>query len=164
MRLWVYLLLLATALALALWRGASDRDLLVGVASGVVAASVWAWAESLRRKRTQADRIAHLVGKYRIRMKGDTSGKDYGVVALTLDGAILSTASDGVPPAGKWEGELTMSESYPTSGTGSYRHLEKDGWGFHSVQVRGRDLLVHASWVRDRALITDAFLWTRIDD
>jgi hypothetical protein len=161
--MWAYFALLAASLLLALALGANARELTIGFGSGVVAAAVWAAADEQRRRSAYRRRLQSLPGQYRIQMKGQPVAKSYGTVTLTLEGTVLRATCPGVPPAGAWDGEIIMSEEYPSSGTGSYRHTDGDAFGFQNVQVRGRDLLVHHSWVRDRVLVVDGFVWTRSD-
>ena len=52
-----------------------------------------------------------------------------------------------------------MSEAYRTSGTGSYRHDRSDGWGVHSVQLHGDDVLVRTEFVRGGTMISRGYRW-----
>ena len=158
MKLWWLLVILAAAIAAAFWQGASISDLIVGLASGVLAAWVWAVVDINRRRWEYRTSLRALEGTYRIRKKGDRSS-DFGTVTLTMDGMVLHTCSAGVGSAAAWEGEIRMAESLPTTGSGPYRHTSTDGWGIHTVQVRGRELLVHAEYVRGHDAVTDAYVW-----
>jgi hypothetical protein len=160
MKLWssILFLVLLAAVAAALWQGATASDLIIGLATGVLAGWVWAWIDLGRRKYVYRKAIRALEGTYRVRRKGDRT-TDLGTVTLKLTGTVLCTSSAGKEPPGSWQGQIVMSETLPTSGSGSYHHTTADGWGIHTVQVRGRELLVHAEYVRDRTVVVDAYVW-----
>lgn len=160
MKLWWLFIVLAGLIAAAFLQGATTADLTIGLASGVLAAWVWALADVYHRRSMYRKSLKSLEGAYRIRRKGERS-TDLGTVTVTLDGALLRTHSAGVGSAGAWDGEIVMTEVPPTSGSGPYRHTDSDGWGIHTVQVRGRELLVHAEYVRGRESVTDAYVWER---
>ncbi len=158
------LAVLIVALGLLAWLlGATSHELVVGLVSGVIAAAAWAVLEFAHTRGIRQAQLSGLVGEYRVRRKGDHGVSDLGTVTLALDGILLRTRSEGKNKLGPWEGKIVMSEIHPASGAGSYHHVRVDGWGFHTVQVRGRDLLVHAEWVRDRAKLANAYVWERVD-
>jgi hypothetical protein len=164
MKIWWLPLLIIVAVAAALGFGATVADVLVGLASGVLAAWLWAVIDENRRRTTYVDALKRLPGTYRVRRKGERSS-DLGTVTITLEGTTLRTNAKGTQPAGAWVGELTMTEPRATSGAGTYHHTDVDGWGIHTVQVRGAELLVHAEYVRPKKgeLDVDAYVWEPCD-
>ena len=156
--------IVAAALA-ALWQGARVADLLVGLATGVFAAGLWAYLDHSRRVARQASALQRLEGTYRVRRKGAKDG-DVGTVTLTREGTALKTHSEGAGAgsAGAWVGAIAMTGDPPNAGAGTYHHTQKDGWGRHLVQVRGGELLVHAEYSKDGEERVDAYVWTRIAD
>jgi hypothetical protein len=164
MKIWWLPLLALVAAALAVLLGATVSDVLVGAATSILAAWLWTVIDDSRRRVTFATGLKGLTGDYRVRRKGDRS-TDYGMVRIELDGTLLRTRSKGKQSAGAWVGELVMNGSRPTAGSGAYHHTDVDGWGMHMVQVRGRELLVHAEYVsaRDGKQHADAYVWEPID-
>lgn len=157
------LLLLGTG-AIA-WRlGSTLHELVAGVFVGIVAAAVWTELDSLRRHTTHRALLRRLAGEYRVRKKGDHSpDAELGTVRLKVEGHRIRTQSDSRKGAGAWSGELHFGGANPESGAGQYHHTDADGWGFHTVQVRGTDLLVHSEYVRERQARVDGYVWERID-
>lgn len=163
MKIWWLPVVIVVAVAVALYLGATPADVLVGLASGVLAAWLWAVIDENRRRSTHLKSLKRLQGTYRVRRKGEPAS-DLGTVTIKLEGTTLRTHSEGKQPAGAWVGELTMTEPQATSGSGTYRHTDVDGWGIHTVQVKGDDeLLVHAEYVRAKEgeLEVDAYVWKR---
>lgn len=160
MKIWWLPVVIVIAVVVALLVGATPADVLVGLASGVLAAWLWAIIDETRRRSTYLKGLKRLEGRYRVRRKGEPES-DLGDVTITLDGTTLRTRSEGKPPTGVWVGELAMTEPQATSGAGAYHHTDVDGWGIHNVQVRGDELLVHAEWVhaRNGELEVHAYVW-----
>ena len=164
MKIWWLPLLALVAAALAVLLGATVSDVLVGAATSILAAWLWTVIDDSRRRITFATGLRALTGDYRVRRKGDRS-TDCGMVTIELEGTLLRTRSKGKQPVGAWVGELVMNGPRPTAGSGAYHHTDVDGWGMHIVQVRGRELLVHAEYVsaRDGKEHADAYVWEPID-
>jgi hypothetical protein len=142
------------------------QSLVTGIVAGVIATGCWALIDARRRRGLDQARHAPLEGTYRVRKKGDhTDAGIVGKVELTLKDGILRTASVGSEVPRPWVGAIRMSEVHPGAGSGYYAHEAADGWGMHTVQRRGRDLLVHAEYVKqaDRRLVADAYVWEFVE-
>lgn len=164
MKLWMLLAFVVAAAGLALGFGATAADLAVGLASGFLAAGAWASVDISRRRTAFREKLKALEGVYKVRHKGEPDS-DLGTVTLSLEGTVIRTSSPGSGgSAGSWEGQLEMSESLPNTGAGTYAHSVSDGWGFHTVQVRGKELLVHSEFVRKGAREREvhAYVWKPI--
>lgn len=166
MKLWMLFAFVVAAAVLALCLGATAADLTVGLASGVLAAWAWASVDISRRRTAFREKLKAIEGMYRVRRKGEPDS-DLGTVTLSLEGTVIRTSSPGNDSsAGSWEGQLEMSESLPNIGEGTYAHSVSDGWGFHTVQVRGKEILVHAEFVRKGAREREvhAYVWKPIPE
>lgn len=157
---WLVLVAAATALFLFLWLRLPARDLLIGVGSGVVATATWALLERHMARARNRRSFGPLERTYRARRKGAKEPHAYeGTVKIKVDGNVLLTSGDGAPSAGSWVGEIVMSEAYRASGTGFFRHTESDGWGIHTVQLKGKEILVHTEFVKDERMVVRGYVW-----
>lgn len=141
--------------------------LVTGVVAGVVAAAIWAVCDDRRRQQRNRKNFDPIAGRYSIAPKLATqsdlgSGK---TAIVTVARNVLNITFQGLPGGDLITGEIAMSEEFPRSGEGHYRHLKggQQLWGFWKLQVQDvSTLLVHHEYARhDARLITQGFLWKR---
>ena len=144
-----------------------ESQWVVGIASGVVVAIIWAVLQALGRWWFKRRHFSVLAGHFAIRPKlpaqADRGSAEW--VAITVQGSTLKLRFYDLKASGWVTGQIQMSESFPSSGVGYYEHL-KEGvqrWGHLNIQVASSDrLLVHHSYTNsDRVLITQGFVWHR---
>jgi hypothetical protein len=146
-----------------------DSQWIIGIASGVVVAIIWAVLQTLGRWLFRRRHFSVLAGHFAIRPKlpGQADRGSAEWVAITVTGATLKLRFYDLKTSGGVTGQIQMSESFPNSGVGYYEHLKKgvQRWGHLSIQVASNDqLLVHHSYTNsDRVLITQGFVWQRED-
>jgi hypothetical protein len=140
-----------------------------GIIAGVVAAFLWAVIETIRRRWRNKRYFSRLAGRYSIRPKLGLRS-DFGdghFARIRVSGTILQVTFDGLPDKDSVSGEIAMSESFPRSGEGQYQHTKSSEqlWGFWKLQVKNPHvLLVHHMYARrDSTLVTQGFLWERIN-
>lgn len=111
-------------------------DVLIALATGIVASATYEWFVSLRVARALRLQFGCLEGRYseNVRQPGSKVAETGGVITLKYCGETKLTV-DATNSRGKreWQGELFMRSDAGVLGAGFYSYLGKDDTGIHRV-------------------------------